>query len=1094
MSAAAFFNNDYPISTNPLRSHSTRSSEIDQQPMFHYPPALSESVSEDAVIDDLLGARVPQYPTISTPSPSPRATPNQSDHHQHSTKQSKRAPARSSLLPALTRKRRSLWQWLFCSDQAAASTTVPSVAASPLASSRQRGRAADRVPGADKDFLIRAQKAKDAPKPKKRSPSFELRRGKPERETPRRSMSWTFVPKALLGREQKRRKPPSTKPIVNENVLKENKLKKSKKKKDRPRGLVVEELDEGRSGGRLAFAKAFKGLDTAQVKRNEGRRDVVRAEGEKPKRHQDRPREDRPRRNYQSQSKENVSVAPVQKSVVPSLREKKGVGSMPGLTQRMRSADSSDPVTSRISSDLSSTLERSMGSRSGNSTPVHMKTYQGGGHEFDPAANGVSSDVSSHENSGLQSKSSPDEQVSVPEDPEPPIGPGGIDFSTINAARASRNPPPRSELFAFPSSSTESGGFFGPSDNKSWENSRSAYPEYANAENLGASTSTEADATTFDPVVRALEKNRSRSAGGPLSYLMPEQDLDMDADTQSTGLTSLADESVSTHKTVSAVGEDYPLVPSSLIKTRYQRGDPTGNAKQLQEHRDDQSDSSGSVQAHIFKNSALFSINRSFSPSRLSNASPRRFHSDWSDPHATDIERFCQCGCDCVYEEECRRTCELVYGRRSPSVSSTRSHSRRGGFQSLSPEAEDTELSSRRKRSVTQSSDAPALYTNGRNVNSGAAEESAVYSERRYAQVPGADESFGSCSYRGKLTSSPYDPAPSDDRNYDMRKRRIHRNEENNYESDKNCGRVQQYKDRPRGERRDGNTERGTRHYRNSSKPSHSSWTRTQQSDATRTTRKQESRHLNDFPQDAGTSPKEQRSRPSSRNTSSSRQSSGNHKEHYGNGRGRHGESSGASAAERKRREMYERKKYGNGEKRLDGAQQMGNSYVLKRDGPPPFNQSNYPQPYKAGGYDKDFDYEFREQEDIAEGSGTKRRTRDTLAGPYDLHSSVARDSVPVVELEYDEKRMGSPDVYRRSDGARSKEKGRDGRPRNGATRLENEKRKGVDNGRRSTRRGTDEPHHNTKRSGETRSSAKPTPRHHAKGNNHGRAPLFGIF
>lgn len=32
-------------------------------------------------------------------------------------------------------------------------------------------------------------------------------------------------------------------------------------------------------------------------------------------------------------------------------------------------------------------------------------------------------------------------------------------------------------------------------------------------------------------------------------------------------------------------------------------------------------------------------------------------HSDWSDPHATDIDVYCQCDCNCVYEEMCRRYC-----------------------------------------------------------------------------------------------------------------------------------------------------------------------------------------------------------------------------------------------------------------------------------------------------------------------------------------------------------------------------------------------------------------------------------------------------
>lgn len=906
-------------------------------------------------------------------------------------------------------------------------------------------------------------------------------------------MSWSFVPKGLLGREQKRRKPPSTKPVLNMDLSREDNIRRSKKKKDRPRGIVDDGLDDARVEGKFAVAKAFMGLNATEAKKSEPSRDAPVRERERPRRPQDRPREDRSRRSRQSQTKVNASVAPVQKSVVPSLREKKGVGSIPPLTQRMRSADSSDPVTSRISSDLSSTLDRSMGSRSGNSTPVHMKTRQAGEQEFDPAANGVSSDVSSHENSGLPGKMSPDEHTPMPEDPGPPIGMGGVDFSTINAARASRNPQLRSELFAFPSSSTESGGFFGPSD-KSWENPRSAYPEYTTAESAGVRSDAGVDAAMFDPVARALEKNRSRSGGGPLSYLLSEQDQDMDVDTQSTGLTSLADESVSTHKTVSAVGEDYKMMPSVMGNPRYyHRGDAMGNARQLQEHREDMSDSSGSVQPHIFKNSALFSSCRPLSPSRVSNSSPRRFHSDWSDPHATDIERFCQCNCGCVYEEECRRTCELVYGRRSPSVSSSRSYSRRAGFQSLTPGGQDSELSTRKKFSSTPNYDDASSHSRGYNSTDREGEEKKVVSEKRYSQVIGKDEPLRSRSRRGPSTSSPYDPDSSNSGNCEMGTRQRHIYNEKNYEHDTALRGAQQFEDRPRRERREGHTERSNRNYKDYSKPSHSSSSRTGQNDATRVIRKYESRHLSGPRQETRPSSREQRSRPSSRNTSSSRQSSGQHKEYNGHGSGRQDESSEAVATERRRREVHERRKYGSSDKRLDGAQQMGNSYVLKRDGPPPFSQSNYPQPYRATEFYKDFDYELGDQEDITGSGETRKRTRDGLGGRRDVHSSVDHGPPPAVELEFDERKVSSPDVYR-SGPIKGREQGHHGRPRTAGTRLESNRYKKPNNGRSTERKGANDYYHGAKGKGEVRVPNRPNSRQHTKGGNYGRTSLFGLF
>lgn len=165
-----------------------------------------------------------------------------------------------------------------------------------------------------------------------------------------------------------------------------------------------------------------------------------------------------------------------------------------------------------------------------------------------------------------------------------------------------------------------------------------------------------------ESVARAMEKNRARGVGGPLGYLMKHHEAkEREANTRSTGLTSLADESVSTHKTVSITGEEHMYVEGH---------DPWRRRRCVRENGIVGGMSGGGLKQPIFQNSALFE--RSRSPRSGGESSPHRLHSDWSDPHATDIDVYCQCNCSCVYEEECRRSCDLLYGR-SPSVSSTKS-------------------------------------------------------------------------------------------------------------------------------------------------------------------------------------------------------------------------------------------------------------------------------------------------------------------------------------------------------------------------------------------------------------------------------------
>lgn len=732
VSAASFFNSD--LENHRLRSSfraSSHLSDIDS-PIpndFRYPPALSESLSEDAVIDDLLSLRKPQFPQIRNHSSLHNSRDTSAVHRQSSYRNSRSSqhrstprsnPNRNSLIPPLTRKRRTLWQWLFCTNKAAMSTTVPSVTISKTATAVRRRiqpvnsapnartqrprsenptnqssttpRSKDRVPNADKDFLNRTQTAPDAPTTKnkasrRRHPSFEIRKGRPSGSTRSgRSMSWNFMSRGFLGRDKNLPKEP-----------KEKKKRKSKAK-DKPRQVPPEEPKEPRRFHRLVFKRSSSrkaknsNKDAPKSTKRSAPAHAQKSLNVRPRKEshktvnikkgltaEDRPREDRPRKSTK-QLLEPVTGggAPLPKSVVPSLREKQtnGKGSQ---TQRMRSTGSSEPVTSRISSDLSSTsYGRTNESDSSRSASNRLRQkYRPPTHELDPAAQGVSSDVSSHVSGGV-GRTSP--QVKTPD----PNGDSAFlpspDIRGVDPKILFRDSPHRAPLFAYPSTSSGSGGF---SESTAWENNLSEYPDYTPAFGNFSSTAPELIAM-MDPVTRAKEKNRARSIGGPLSYLMKQHDIDGDVNTESSGLTSLADESVSTHKTFSVTGEEYLF--RSQLSGGFE-GRTHGKAmNHMKTQETEQMQTAGGTESKrpIFQSYPMHP-SQAKSPSHASSgASPRRFHSDWSDPHATDIDVYCQCNCSCVYEEECRRTCELIYGR-SPSASSTRSRYGYQGFTTLPP-------------------------------------------------------------------------------------------------------------------------------------------------------------------------------------------------------------------------------------------------------------------------------------------------------------------------------------------------------------------------------------------------------------------------
>lgn len=761
VSAASFFNNDY--NNNPLyqpgRPSSHRSSEhgSSARGSFRYPPALSESISEDAVIDDLLSQRSGQHgrsPTNSSVpvrkdnSPEKRSSRRPSDHGRPRRQSSSHrvsarvTPAthpatRSSFLPALTRKRRSLWQWLFCADHQAHSMTsnVKPITATgnrdksrssqsqsqqhsnTVRSTTPAGPRDDRVPNGDKEFLDRGRHARDAADPhtrankSKRTPSFEIRRGKPNSTWSRRSLSWSLVPRALLGldkeKDTKKKKPvkdmargmPRDDEKGDTRANRVN-LKKSSSRRNVGHGqdAVKDSRTRGHKTrdhqpGRTKEKSENRGRDEGPLKTDSARKQrskEARAREERAKRQVDKRHEDRPRENQsddsrgQTPSVEKRSGGPTQKEFAPSLREKAKTNNVSHV-KRMRSSELTDPMSSRINSDLSMRTGSRTGSNSGYSTPTaaHGKVNVPA-HDLDPATSGVASDVSSHVSANAAKPSmlpsGPDTKTS---------GTTHLSSSELLEIEAGTTDPLRSTLFAFPSSSSDSGAFVDAqthtNETTKWESPTTPLADQNTILRVGGSSSVnrkEGHTRLPDSVARAMEKNRARSTGGPLSYLMKHHETEGEINTGSTGLTSLADESVSTHRSISAVGDEHAYHAQAHGGSRPSHRNGGSGARRT-EFVDEVLNVNGSEPRPIFQNSALFAQSRS---PRSGAASPRRFHSDWSDPHATDIDVYCQCNCSCVYEEECRRSCELVYGR-SPSVSSSRSCGRKGhsGFKSLPP-------------------------------------------------------------------------------------------------------------------------------------------------------------------------------------------------------------------------------------------------------------------------------------------------------------------------------------------------------------------------------------------------------------------------
>lgn len=766
VSAASFFNQVDPNRLpHPARASSSPSSDISSaRGGFRYPPALSESISEDAVVDDLLSLhRSSRHPSASPtssrtheiqspeirPSPRPRSDrdrPRRDSNVRSSqlhTSSVSNTPSGAVILPASTRKRRSLWQWLFCADTHAHSS-VASVVHAVSPNGRQRARLTsqqhnqqvpnkttsqpklgsrdDRVPTADKDFFDRGRNARDAPEihslpnKSKRSPSFEILRGKPNNNSrSRRSLSWSFVP-AFLGLDKEKDG--------------RDKKKKSRKSKDKARGLPAADAEPERREGQKSSPKGgnreaekerrplpkrtqiqpppAKGKSDARLRDGKNKMERVKADRQKENRpqenrsqesrskesraketcgkenrlHEDghRPREDRPRerekRSREDRPRDAKKFPVVEKRGAAPLPN--DVTSIPGsnIPRRVSSMESGGhPDTSRITSDLSTSTSNRTDTYSGKSTPVQsIGMGVPGTLRMDPAANCASSDVSSHGSGGKVSPPLPRHDDFIPLGKYTAGSPTDVHLGAVNIS-----PPQGTRLFAFPSSSSDSGAF---GDQKTrtnvWE-SPSHNSANSSAGKSGGSHGTERrDVSAHLPnsVARAMEKNRARSSGGPLSYLTKQHRTETDVSTQSTGLTSLADESVSTQKTVSNVGDEFKFlaIPPGLSRHAYRESGPGGRRV---EHREDIGDGKGNGTPPIFKSSGLFN-GTALSSQSGGGGSPRRFHSDWSDPHATDIDVFCQCNCTCVYEEECRRSCEMIYGVRSPSVSSTRSCGRKG--------------------------------------------------------------------------------------------------------------------------------------------------------------------------------------------------------------------------------------------------------------------------------------------------------------------------------------------------------------------------------------------------------------------------------
>ncbi|KAI0563044.1 peptidyl-prolyl cis-trans isomerase G isoform X3 [Gracilaria domingensis] len=756
-------------------THSNSPSDYDTAQHFRYPPALSESVDEDAVVDDLLSSmNTPQFPQLRNTSSAMLRTKAPIPTHHHSSHRSNVRSSRAvrehhphrplfgSFLPSMTKKRRSLWQWLFCSDTTARSVAVPSVSNSHATRENvQAAPASNRRAATPRVRNIADSVHSKQTGSRSHTHSFERSiRSSTDKHHNTRS-SWNFLAKSILSRERsksrdrrasgngRRREGPkitkhttSTKEVkaeaqrANKNrivfqrpatktsnaekhasahaakrkdnhhgkshTLMTDSSKNSSTRPHRPRSEKSDDRprpdqshsdrsrsDRNRSDRSSAGRSSSKSTRSRNEQTKHEKRKEDRPRADRP-RVVDRPKEvsprkDRPRRTGLQQLPDNVLHSAMNKANIPSIIDQAASGAKAhGTMQRMPSADSADQVTSRISSDLSSsTYGRGSRSDSGPSPLLHKANPMSvSSQEMDPNANVIGSDVSSFVSGALE-KNSPVPYANY----RPPLSSTNAPHSKMNGGVRNGPEPYRPMSPRFPGVSLKNGALVKDSQQTTCLTESTNLPVRFSKKGTSTADGMSVPYSSLDPTGSiAPHRSFTQPAAGTLSqHSSFVYDAEHDLDTASTGLTSLADESVSTHKSVSTrisvLNEDFPFVVETDANAPDEHYVPAARGV---EYRSPGPSDGLRSRKPIFQNSALV-LNAGVSPSYGSSSASPRYHSDWSHPHATAIDVFCQCSCACVYEEECRRKCELVY-ERSPSVSSS-SRSRQGyrGFKSLPP-------------------------------------------------------------------------------------------------------------------------------------------------------------------------------------------------------------------------------------------------------------------------------------------------------------------------------------------------------------------------------------------------------------------------
>jgi len=536
------------------------------------------------------------------------------------------------------------------------------------------------------------------------------------------------------------------------------------------------------------------------------------------------------------------------------------------------------------------------------------------------------------------------------------------------------------------------------------------------------------------------------------------------------------------------------------------------NARLIERHETDMSMSDGSgAPRPIFKNSALFSHTARMSPSHGSSASPRRFHSDWSDPHATDIDVYCQCSCTCVYEEECRRTCELVYGR-SPSVSSSRSCTRRGyrGFKSLPPAMDNSILKYGRPGPDMDGGPEkePAAY-GGKPFSSPSNPDARRSAERTYIRANALDElpdpQDADAAHERQLAQGSTLPdhrytTHSTGRTYDSRQNL-------DVSSDrKHTSRKPQYVEDPR--KTQGRTHRSSGNTHPSRRvPLDSKGTPRPYRSAESSKRKTDSGHGGRSGHPGSLSPygRDDKSRVSSRRVASSapERSSGYAKRQERARTVGKDEESEAITIERRRREAEEQDRHRASMAARSGRVHTGpssgsNNFVVRRNGLPPSGHSVIPQPYRATDYQRDSNAEYNPEPHSSEGNGWPG---DTSLDPYEdvwEKSSSGFGPTPVVEPEYAPGGAGRGDSRQRSAAKQSSTDShgyaspgdhgrREPHERKPHRKSENpHPHKGGDRKRTAPSKGTTRPS-----SGQVRATSRQTSKSSSRSS---RTPIFGIF